>query len=175
MPVEKGSKTQPDKTKKKSGSAKPRRNYKKEVETIEKEFETLKDQYIRAMADFDNYRKRTERDFQSRVERSNIFLLEALLPVIDDFERSLNSKAKKNDDSYYEGVKLVYAKFKNTLEKVGLETIEAVGKPFDPELHEAILQVSDKGKASNVVVDEATKGYRFRDTVIRHSKVVVNK
>lgn len=146
------------------------------IEQLTSELNDLKDKYLRAMAEFDNYKKRKERDFVDIIERANRELCLELLPVIDDFERSLNlSSAKKTYKSLRNGIELIYQKFLAILKKQGVEPIEAIGQPFDPQLHEAIFQVADQAKPADSVVAEATKGYRFKDKVLRFSKVVVNK
>ena len=98
------------------------------------------------------------------------------MPIIDDFERSLGAKSTKRSlKSFREGVELIYKKFVQTLEKFGLEPIESVGQPFDPELHEALMQTEAKGKDSNIVVEEIQKGYKLNGSVLRHAKVIVSK
>lgn len=157
-------------------TTKRRKNYKKELKVVKKELETIKDQYLRILAEFDNYKKRMDRDFFNRVENAKIAFVEELLPIIDDFERSLNSiHIKKSSKSFRKGVELIYNKFKSILEKQGVECIEAIGKQFDPELHDALMQVDAKEQPSNIVVEEAVKGYKFKDKVIRHSKVIISK
>ena len=99
-----------------------------------------------------------------------------LLPIIDDFERSLNSNSQKQDYKVLkQGFDLIYKKLVTVLEKQGLEPIDAIDTPFDPELHEALMQMENKDKDSNIVLEDVTKGYRLKDKIIRHSKVVVNK
>ncbi len=158
-------------------STKPKpKSIKSQYTALIKEMEGLKDQYLRVLAEFDNYRKRRERDFIVLRENANISLIEDLLPILDDFERSLTvQKSKQSLKSFYEGAELIYSKLKSILENRGLAYIEASGKPFDPELHEAILQIESKDHLPNFVVEEVLKGYKIRDKVIRHSKVVVNK
>ena len=99
-----------------------------------------------------------------------------LLPVIDDFERSLNTENKKQTlKSLREGVELIYKKLIQTLEKFGLKPIESLDHPFDPELHDALMQAEVKDKDSNIVVEEVEKGYMLKENVLRHAKVIVNK
>lgn len=164
-------------SKKEKSKKSKRPNYKKELIAVKEELETVKDQYLRVLAEFDNYKKRRERDFFNLVESANTSLIEELLPIMDDFDRSLDSKHReKSSKSFKKGIELIYNKFKSILVKQGIEYIEAVGKPFDPELHEAIMQIEAKDdELSNIVVEEALKGYKFKDKVIRHSKVVVSK
>ena len=149
---------------------------KKEIEKLKKETSHLKDKYLRTVAEFDNYKKRSERDFVNLIENANKNLFLELLPIIDDFERSLNSNSQKQDYKVLkQGFDLIYKKLVTVLEKQGLEPIDAIDTPFDPELHEALMQMENKDKDSNIVLEDVTKGYRLKDKIIRHSKVVVNK
>ncbi|HEX9974450.1 MAG TPA: nucleotide exchange factor GrpE [bacterium] len=146
------------------------------IELLTSELNDLKDKYLRTIAEFNNFKKRKERDFVDVIERANREFCLELLPVLDDFGRSLNtSTAKKNYKSLRNGIELIFQKLSSALKRQGVEPIEAIGQPFDPQIHEAIFQVVDTEKPSNVVVDEATKGYRYKDKVLRFSKVVVNK
>lgn len=149
----------------------------KKIEMLTAELNDLKDKYLRTIAEFDNFKKRKERDFGDTIERANRELYLELLPVLDDFERSLNTTGsiKKNYKSLRSGIELIFQKLLSILAKQGVEPIEAIGQAFDPQIHEAIFQVEDKEKPSNIIVDEATKGYRHKDKVLRFSKVVVNK
>jgi len=147
-----------------------------EIERLTQELNDLKDKYLRKAAEFDNYKKRKDKEILDILERATDQLCLELLPVIDDFERSLNTETKrKSYKSLREGIELIYKKFLAILKNQGIEPIEAVGQPFDPNLHDAIMQVEDQEKPSNIVVDEALKGYRRKDKVLRHSQVIVNK
>lgn len=149
---------------------------KEEIEKFQKNLNELNDKYLRTVAEFDNYKKRKDKEFFEIVDRANEQFCSSLLPVIDDFERSLNSDTKrKSYKSLKQGVDLIYQKLLTIFKQQGIEPIEAVGSPFDPRLHEAILQVADEGKQSNVVVEEVLKGYRLKDKVLRYSQVIVNK
>jgi len=146
------------------------------IEALSKELADLNDKYLRNIAEFDNYKKRKEREFKTIIENANHQIFLDLLPVIDDFERSLNStEQQKNYALLKEGIELIYKKLYSVLEKQGLEPITAVDHAFDPEIHEALMQVEVKDKESKIVVEEALKGYRLRDRVLRHAKVIVNK
>ena len=149
---------------------------KRELRKLKKEHEELKDQYLRVLAEFDNYRKRRDKDFIALRENAHVALIEELLPIIDDFDRSFETIQKKRSyKSFFEGTKLIFTKFKAVLERQGLEALEAREKTFDPELHEAIMQVENNAYDSNTVLEEVQKGYKIKDKVIRHSKVVVSK
>jgi len=136
----------------------------------------LKDQLLRKIAEFDNYKKRTERDFYDRVLNSNDRLITSLLPVLDDFERSLaHAGEETNSDSLVEGFELIYKKMYSILEKEGLKSFEAVGEEFDPDKHDALMQQESKDHESGMIIDEHLKGYEFNERVIRHSQVIVAK
>ena len=101
--------------------------------------------------------------------------MEELLPVLDDLDRSLNSKNNLSAESFFQGVEMIQRKFLNILEKIGLESIEALGQEFDPELHDAMLHIESDEAESNSVLEEVSKGYKFKNKIIRHTKVVVSK
>jgi len=127
----------------------------------------------RTQADFTNYKKRTEQEKTEMVEFASSTLILNLLSALDDLDRALASvPAELMESSWTEGIKLIYNKFKATLEAQGLTEIEAKGEPFDPHLHEAVMgQEGEEG----IVIEEIQKGYKFRDRVIRPSMVVVGK
>ena len=127
----------------------------------------------RCQADFANYRKRSEQDKGEIAESANSALICNLLPIMDDLERAIASVPAELDESNWtEGIRLVYNKFKATLEAQGLTEIEARGEPFDPRLHEAVMQQEGE---EGVVIEETQKGYRFKERVIRPSLVIVGK
>jgi len=152
-----------------------------EIENLEELKQALADEkqkaesylanWQRAEADFINYKRRSEQEKEEISKFANSVLMLNLLPILDDFERALDSiPPEMIEPSWLEGVKLIERKMKASLEAQGLTPIEAVGEPFDPRLHEAVRQ--DKGK-DGIVIEEVQKGYRFHDRVIRPSKVVV--
>ena len=148
----------------------------KEIEKLTVELNDFKDKYLRTAAEFENYKKRRGKEISDIIERANEQFCLEILPVIDDFERSLNSEmTKKSYKSLKQGIELIYQKLMAVLQKQGVEPIESIGRPFNPEMHEAIMQMEDKEKQSNVVIEEALKGYRLKDKVLRYSQVVVNK
>jgi molecular chaperone GrpE len=127
----------------------------------------------RSQADFDNYKKRSEQEIGEVIEFAISALISNLLPVLDDLERALASvPAELEESKWTEGIKLIYNKFKATLEGQGLAEIEAKGEPFDPRLHEAIMQQEGE---EGMVIEETQKGYRFRGKVIRPSLVIVGR
>ena len=145
------------------------------IPTAEERFAELNDKYIRIHAEFDNYRKRTNREKLDIISTANAGMLKDLLEVMDDFERAIQNNETADDiNGVKEGFNLIYNKFKTTLENKGLKPMNSIGEPFDVEIHEAIANVpapnkKDKGK----VVDSVEKGYYLNDKVIRFVKVVV--
>ncbi|MCI0693188.1 nucleotide exchange factor GrpE [candidate division KSB1 bacterium] len=147
----------------------------------------LKDRYLRLAAEMENFRKRLERDFANRVESTMSGLLSELLPVVDDLERFLNARndleagAKAvagNETTDYDalvaGASLIYQNMLKILQNRGVTAMEAVGHEFDPNRHEAMMQMAVEGKAPNLVVQENNKGYLLRDKMLRPAKVVVS-
>ena len=127
----------------------------------------------RSQADFDNYKKRSEQEVGEVIELASSALISNLLPIMDDLERAFASVPAELDESNWtEGIKLIYNKFKATLEAQGLTEIKAKGEPFDPRLHEAVMQQEGE---EGMVVEETQKGYKFRGKVIRPSLVIVGK
>jgi molecular chaperone GrpE len=138
---------------------------------IEAELDDLRGVVQRLQADFENYRKRVVREQTALVERANEGLVERLLPVLDSLEAALASVSA--EDPVRKGVELVYADLLGVLEKAGLSRIEAVGKPFDPEEHEAVMQ--DDGDGEPVVRDVVRTGYRLKGRVLRPAMVAVTR
>lgn len=143
-------------------------------ETVDKqkeELEELTDRYKRVLAEFENFKKRSQK------ERENLYksilgdIVESILPIMDNLENAL--KVETKDEDYKQGVELVYKQFQDVLNKFGVEEIEAVGKTFDPELHEAVSSIQDEEKEEQEIVQEYRKGYKIGTKVIRHSMVVV--
>jgi molecular chaperone GrpE len=136
----------------------------------------LKDQLLRKMAEFDNYKRRTEKEFIDNIQNASKELIEELLPVIDDFERSIqHAELDKVKSPLLEGVQLIYKNLVKILSKRGLVPIDAVGKEFNPDEHDALVQVDSDKYESGFVVDVHLKGYKLNDKVIRHSQVLVSK
>ena len=161
---------------KKSVNRKKSSKQSNEVKKLKEENVLLKDQLLRKVAEFDNYKKRTERDFYDRVQNANERLIGSLLPVLDDFERSLeHAREANNTESLLEGVELVYKKMYSLLEKEGLKSLDAIGQDFDPDKHDALMQVESKEHESGKIVDEHLKGYQLNEKVLRHSQVIVAK
>ncbi len=141
----------------------------------EKQAETYKDLMYRKAAEFENYRKRAESEAASIVKYANESLIEELLPILDDFERSMKStKAGGEADSLSRGIELIYQKLVRNLEKQGLKSFETVGKEFNVAFHDALLQMPRTDVPPHTVIEEVEKGYTLNDKVIRHAKVIVS-
>ena len=145
---------------------------------LEEENAQLKEQNLRKIAEFENYKRRTEKEFLAHLEFANEELIKDLLPVLDDFERFLEhagEETAQNGTSLKEGVTLIYKKMMGILQKKGLKAMESIGTEFDAEKHEALMQVESDTHDSGYIVDEHLKGYLLNDKVIRHSQVLVAK
>ena len=138
---------------------------------IEKKDELIK---IRLMAEFDNYRKRTEKEKAGMYAMGAKDVVEKILPVVDNFERGFSLVAEEDaEDPFTEGMQKIYKQLMTTLTDLGVTPIEAVGKEFDPNLHNAVMHVDDESVGENIVVQEFQKGYMYKDSVVRHSMVQV--
>lgn len=146
-----------------------------QLEQLQKTADLHRDQFLRKAAEFENYKRRTESDFGNLIRSANEALIASLLPILDDFERSLRAGTGARDfDSFARGVELIYNKLLKTLEAQGLSTFTSVGQPFDVALHDALLQVPRPDVPPHTVVEEVERGYRLNDRVLRHAKVVVS-
>ena len=144
---------------------------KKEKDKFEQQIEELTDRLKRNMVEFDNFRKRTEKEKSSMYIIGAKDIVEKMLPVVDNFERGLAQAPE--GDSFADGMKMIYKQLITTLDELGVKPIEAVGKEFDPNFHNAVMHVEDETLGENVVAEELQKGYMYRDTVVRHSMVKV--
>ncbi|MDP3829781.1 MAG: nucleotide exchange factor GrpE [Ignavibacteriaceae bacterium] len=150
-------------------------NSKKKITELENELADHKDRLIRKIAEFDNYKRRTENDQLNLFKYAAESFIIKMLPVIDDFERSIIHSADAKDvNTLVNGVKMIYEKFMKLLEDQGVKKIDAVGFPFDVHYHEAMLQRPAEGVSPHTVLDEIETGYIYKDKVIRHSKVIVS-
>ncbi|MBN1542417.1 nucleotide exchange factor GrpE [candidate division KSB1 bacterium] len=151
-------------------------NLRQEAERTKADRDALSDRLIRLMAEFDNFRKRSEKERLQLIEQANAGLISALLPVLDDLQRSLDSAQESdNAQALIAGIRMVNDNFIRILAERGVETIESVGQEFDPEQHEAIMQLEVESVEPNRVVEEHQKGYRLNGRVLRHSQVVVSR
>lgn len=149
-----------------------------EAKTALAELQEAKDKYLRLYAEFDNYRKKTQKDKEELIKYSNESLVYDLLPAIDSLEMALKHSSEGNPEalqSLAKGVENTLRELKRTLEKIGLTEIEAQDKPFDPAYHHAMSQVEKKDAEDNTVVEEFRKGYIFKEKVLRPSLVAVSK
>lgn len=138
------------------------------------QIEELQDRLKRQMAEFDNFRKRTEKEKSAMYEIGARDIVEKILPVVDNFERALASVPEDvKESSFAEGVEMIYKQFMKTLEDAGVEVIEAKGQQFDPNLHNAVMHIEDEAFGENEISQELQKGYKYRGTVVRHSMVQV--
>lgn len=140
----------------------------------DEQIEELKDKLTRQMAEFDNFRKRTEKEKSAMYEIGAKDIIEKILPVVDNFERGLGAVTEEQkEDSFVAGMEMIYKQIMTTLDSVGVKAIEAVGNEFDPDFHNAVMHVEDEEVGENIVVEEFQKGYTYRDAVVRHSMVKV--
>lgn len=149
----------------------------KRLAETQKALEESQNQYMRLAADFDNFRKRKDREMADVIRFANEDLIKQILPVLDNFDRTLDVIEKTDNlTAVKEGIAMVSANFRKQLQKVGLEPLEAVGKPFDANLFEAITSVPAPGPEQvDKVIEEVEKGYKLKDKVIRFSKVIVGE
>lgn len=146
------------------------------IEEYKAKVAQLEDRFLRLVAEFDNYKKRTARQFEDITKNSNENIIVRVLSVIDDFERALAAGRESTDyNSLLAGTELIYQNLYSVLKKEGVVPIEAVGKVFDPLLHDAMLQMESDEYPEGVVMQEMTRGYLLNGKVIRHSKVIVSK
>lgn len=138
--------------------------------------EIYKDQLLRKAADFVNYKKRIENEITNLTRFANENLIAELLPILDDFTRSLTmSRDRKDFEVFRRGVELIYSNFLKILEAQGVKPFDSIGKPFDVQYHDALMQLSKEGVPPNTVIEEVEKGYKLHDKVIRHAKVIVSQ
>lgn len=151
--------------------AKPSFFGKKKKDKKDQQIEELTDRLKRSMAEFDNFRKRTEKEKSSMYIVGAKEIIENMLPVVDNFERGLAQAPE--GDAFAEGMQMIYKQLMTTLEGLGVEAIEAIGKEFDPDFHNAVMHVEDEKAGDNMVVEELQKGYTYKGFVVRHSMVKV--
>ena len=157
-------------TEKKSG----KKLFGKKKDKKDEKIEELTDKLTRQMAEFDNFRKRTEKEKSQMYEVGAKDIIGKILPVVDNFERGLDAvKEEDKEDPFVQGMEKVYKHLLTTLEGIEVKPIEAVGQPFDPKFHNAVMHVEDENFGENIVAEEFQKGYTYRDSVVRHSMVKV--
>ena len=148
--------------------------FKKKKDPKDEKIEELSDKLLRQMAEFDNFRKRTEKEKSAMYEIGAKDIIEKLLPVVDNFERGFTTVAEEDkEDAFVTGMEMVYKQLMTMLEGVGVKPIEAVGQEFNPDLHNAVMHVEDETVGENIIVEEFQKGYTYHDAVVRYSMVKV--
>lgn len=148
--------------------------FKKKKDPRDEKIEELTDRVKCQMAEFENFRKRTEKEKSSMYEMGARDIIERILPVIDNFERGLAVIPEdKKEDPIAEGMEKIYKQIQKVFEEAGVKPIEAAGKEFDPNFHNAVMHVEDESLGENIVAEELQKGYMYRDSVVRHSMVKV--
>ena len=142
----------------------------------DEKIEELTDRLTRQMAEFDNFRKRTEKEKSQMYEIGAKDIIEKILPVVDNFERGIAAvPEEEKSNPFAEGMEKIYKQLMTTLEEIGVKPIEAVGQEFDPDFHNAVMHVEDEEVGENIITEEFQKGYLYRDSVVRHSMVKSGK
>ena len=146
----------------------------KKKDKKDEQIEELKDRLVRNMAEFDNFRKRTEKEKSAMFEIGAKSIVEKILPVVDNFERALAAASDEEKETpFVQGIDKIYKHMMTSLEEAGVKAIEAVGKEFDPEFHNAVMHDEDDSMGENTVSEELQKGYMYKESVVRHSMVKV--
>lgn len=155
-------------------AAKKQAKLDKKGQAYKEQIEQLEDKVKRQLAEFENFRNRTEKEKTAMFETGAKSVIEKILPVVDNFERGLATVPEdKKEDPFVDGMNRVYKQLLTELENIGVKPIETVGKEFDPNLHNAVMQVQSEEYESGIVAQELQKGYTYRDSVVRHSMVAV--
>lgn len=157
-------------------AAKKQAKQDKKADACKEQIAQLEDKVKRQLAEFENFRNRTEKEKTAMFETGAKSVIEKMLPVVDNFERGLATVPEdKKEDPFVDGMNRIYKQLLTELENIGVKPIEAVGKEFDPNLHNAVMQVASEEYESGVVAQELQKGYTYRDSVVRHSMVAVTE
>lgn len=161
-------------TKQKKGNKFFKSSKSKELSAKDQKIGELSDRVMRTIAEFDNFRKRSEKEKSQMFDLGAKNVIEKLLPIIDNFERGLSAISEEEKESAFaKGIELIYKQLITALEEIGVKPIDAVGKEFDPNLHNAVMHGEDETLGANIVSDEFQKGYLYHDIVVRHSMVKV--
>ena len=148
--------------------------FKKKKDKKDEQIEELNDRVRRQMAEFDNFRKRTEKEKSQMFNMGAKHIIEKILPVVDNFERGFSTVEEADkEDAFVQGMSQVYKQLMTELESIGVKPIEAVGQEFNPDFHNAVMQGESEEYESGIVAQEFVKGYMYKDTVVRHSMVAV--
>ena len=159
------------KIKKKSGAKKPKQNNEK---ALKLQVDELKDKHLRLKAEYENYRRRKSEEISKLLHYGGESIVQGLLPIIDDFERAISS-SDSSKDSLFDGIKLVQTKIDKFFDAMEIKQFGEEGEKMDPEFHDAMLTQKDKKFDDGIILSVFEKGYTYRDKVIRHAKVIVNK
>ncbi|MBQ3773768.1 MAG: nucleotide exchange factor GrpE [Pseudobutyrivibrio sp.] len=151
---------------------KPFKKKEKKKDKRDEQIEQLTDRVTRQMAEFENFRRRTDQEKAQMFGNGQKAIVEKILPVVDNFERGL-ATVEEGADPFADGMLMIYKQLLTTLEEIGVKPIEAVGQEFNPDFHNAVMHVDDEEVGENIVVEEFQKGYMMNDTVVRHSMVKV--
>ncbi len=155
-------------------AAKKQAKQDKKTDVLKEQIEQLEDRVKRQLAEFENFRNRTEKEKAAMFETGAKSVIEKILPVVDNFERGLAMVPEdRKGDAFVEGMNRIYKQLLTELENMGVKPIEAVGLEFDPNLHNAVMQMESQEYESGVVAQELQRGYTYRDSVVRHSMVAV--
>ena len=166
--------TSEDVTEQKEASEEKKGFFKKKKDKKDEKIEELTDQVKRQMAEFENFRKRTEKEKTQMFDMGAKTIIEKILPVVDNFERGFTTVEEADkEDAFVQGMDKVYKQLMTELEAIGVKPIEAVGCEFNPDFHNAVMQVASEEYESGVVAQELLKGYMYKDSVVRHSMVAV--
>ena len=161
-------------TEKSEDAGKKEKAPEKKKDPKDEKIDELNDKLRRSMAEFDNYRKRTDKEKSAMYEIGAKDVIEKILPIVDNFERGLNTIPEDaKGTAFAEGMEKIYKQFVKTLDDLGVKPIEAVGKPFDPNFHNAVMHVEDENLGEIVVSAELQKGYTYKESIVRHSMVQV--
>jgi molecular chaperone GrpE len=149
---------------------------KEEISRKDDELKELKDKYLRALADMDNYRKRMERELDSFRQYAQVEFFNRIIPVLESFARAMDNANVENDyENYARGVEIIYRQLQDALRSMGLEEFSSLGETFDPARHEAVATVINDDKPENTIVEEIGRGYMLKERVIKPAKVLVSK
>ena len=153
-----------------------RRNYKKELEQALVENAEMKDRLLRTVAEFDNFRKRVNNEKQELVNKGSADFITAILPILDDLDRFAAVDEENSDfKTLHQGVLMIQKSFLKVLADHGVSKMETIDQPFDPEKHDALMQIEVEDKDPDIIVEQHLSGYEFNDQVLRHAKVIVSK
>ncbi len=166
--------TEPADSKADKKAAKKKAKADKKQDALKEKIEELEDRVKRQMAEFDNFRKRTEKEKTAMFETGAKSVIEKILPVVDNFERGLAAVPESDKGNpFAEGMEMIYKQLMSELEKMDVKPIPAVGEEFNPDFHNAVMQVESEEYESGIIAQELQKGYTYRDSVVRHSMVAV--